>query len=210
MGAAPFWFSPTGTDIALRAGSFQFDGHDFVVGRGVFDPVRHLSGIAFAEQLGDLVAECVPDARSAVDLGTGSGLLAATLARLGLQVTATDVDRAAVACATQNCHGLTVDVRHGDMFSPIEGERFDILVVNPPYERGRSGWLRSSAITSADFLERLGSRAFEFGATVVVGFPIDAAHVLDVTGLDFTLWRAVPTRGRDLGLFVGRSGSTGS
>ena len=182
--------------------SFVFDDHRFVVGHGVFDPVRHLSGIAFAEQLEDVVVEYAPSGGTAVDLGTGSGLLAAKLARRGWSVVATDISTAAVNCATRNCDGLDVDVRHGDMFGPIEGESFDLAIVNPPYERNSPRNRRSRAYTSPDFLEQLGARIHEFVPTVVIGFPADDAVTLQATGLTFTQWRTVKTEGRDLGLFI--------
>ena len=182
--------------------SFVFGQHRFVVGRGVFDPVRHLSGVAFAEQLADLVAEIAPGGRTALDLGTGSGLLAATLARLGMNVVATDISEAAVASATMNCRGLDVDVRRGDMFDPVEGETFDLVIVNPPYERAEPTWRRGTAFTSPDFLGRLGARVHEFAPRLVIGFPIDDAQALRDTGLGLQHWRTVNTAGRELGLFV--------
>lgn len=186
----------------MRSRGFVFDGHDFVVRRGVFDPVKHLSGIAFAEQLGDVLADHAPRARTVLDLGTGCGLLAATLARLGLRVVATDSNQAAVRCARENCAGLNVEVRHGDLFSPVEGERFDLVVVNPPYERRDPAWWQTSALTSSDFLERLGAQVHEFAPRVVVGFPADETATLAATGLDLVAWRTLETSGRPLGLFV--------
>ena len=192
----------------VRSRDFVFDGHQFAVHRGVFDPVRHLSGIAFAEQLGDVLTECAPGAQTALDLGTGCGLHAATIARLGLSVVATDVSEAAVRCAHHNCDGLDVDVRHGDMFAPVEGQRFDLAVVNPPYERGTPNWRTSQAFTSPDFLEKLGAHVHEFASVVVLGFPAVDAAVLDATGLDLALWRTVRTSGRDLALFVSKTSGT--
>lgn len=186
----------------MRARSFTFDEHTFVIHRRVFDPVRHLSGLAFAGELEDLVEQCVPTARTAVDLGTGSGLLAATLARLGLTVVATDISGAAVRCAAQNCRGLDVDVRRGDLFGPVAGETFDVAVVNPPYGRTPPTWFRSSALTSPDFLERLGVQVHEFARIAVLGFPAHEASVLEATGLELVQWRTVQTSGHDLGLFV--------
>jgi len=186
----------------VRSRSFVFDGHEFVVRRGVFDPVRHLSGVAFADQLADVVTEWTPGARRALDVGTGSGLLAATMARLGLAVVATDIDAAAVNCAAQNCEGLDVDVRHGDMFGAVEAEMFDLIVVNPPYERAEPNWRKSVALTSSDFLEKLGARVHSFAPTVVVGFPANDAAALAASGLDLVTWRTVQTRGHALGLFV--------
>ncbi len=188
----------------VRSRKFIFDGHRFGMARGVFDPVRHLSGIAFADQLADIVAHYAPSARTALDLGTGCGLLGATLARLGLKVVATDISEVATRCAMQNCVELDVDVRHGDMFAPVEGETFDLVVVNPPYERSDPTWRHSGAFTSSDFLEKLGANVHEFAPTVVVGFPVDEAAVLGATGLDLVAWRTVETSGHDLGVFVSK------
>ncbi len=76
-----------------------------------------------------------PDA-SALDLCTGSGVLAIAAAQVGYApVVAVDVSRAAVATAALNArlNGVHVDARRGDLFSPVVGRRFDLIVVNPPY-----------------------------------------------------------------------------
>ncbi len=71
------------------------------------------------------------------DLGTGSGAIALALAseRPGWQIIATDRSPAALAVAAGNAArlGLGVEFRHGDWFAPLAGERFDIIVSNPPY-----------------------------------------------------------------------------
>jgi release factor glutamine methyltransferase len=72
------------------------------------------------------------------DLGTGSGAVALALAseRPGWQVLATDSSRDALEVARGNATrlGLTrVEFRHGDWYQPLGGERFDLLLSNPPY-----------------------------------------------------------------------------
>ena len=59
---------------------------------------------------------------------------------LGSQVVAVDIDPDATRCARINAlvHKLEdrIDVRQGDLFAPVEGERFDTVLFNPPYFRG--------------------------------------------------------------------------
>lgn len=79
-------------------------------------------------------AEC-----TVLDVGTGSGAIALALAheRTKARVTATDVSPAALAVAADNAErlGLADRVRflEGSLFEPVAGERFDLVVSNPPY-----------------------------------------------------------------------------
>ncbi|MEV7892205.1 class I SAM-dependent methyltransferase [Streptomyces sp. NPDC002817] len=97
---------------------------------GVFSPVRG--------EYVDLVATAplpVPAPRTAFDLGTGTGVLAAVLARRGCgRVTATDISPRALACARENARRLglaeRVEVTGPGLFP--EG-RADLVVCNPPW-----------------------------------------------------------------------------
>jgi SAM-dependent methyltransferase len=103
---------------------------------GVFAPIRR--------EYVDLIAEApLPAAAAATslafDIGTGTGVLAAVLARRGLRrVVATDVDSRALACARANIDRLglsaQVDVVHADFFP--EG-RAALVVCNPPWVPAR-------------------------------------------------------------------------
>lgn len=84
---------------------------------------------------------------SAVDIGTGSGAIALSLAREGpfAHVVATDISAAALVVAAENAErsglGERVEFRQGDLWDALgAGERFDVVVSNPPYiaeaERG--------------------------------------------------------------------------
>lgn len=72
------------------------------------------------------------------DLGTGSGAIALAIARErpGCQVTATDTSAAALAVARKNAQRLCIsNIRfvEGHWFQPIENDKFEIIVSNPPY-----------------------------------------------------------------------------
>ena len=72
-----------------------------------------------------------------LDLCTGTGALAIAIALQfpGAQVTAADISADALAVARQNIAdtGARVTLRQGDLFAAAAGERFDIIVSNPPY-----------------------------------------------------------------------------
>jgi len=76
---------------------------------------------------------------SVLDLCTGSGVIAIALARElpAARVVATEISAEAAAVARRNAerHGVAdrVDVRVGDLFAPVAGERFDLIASNPPY-----------------------------------------------------------------------------
>jgi release factor glutamine methyltransferase len=76
---------------------------------------------------------------NALDLCTGSGALALVAALAGAAtVTAVDASRRAVVAARFNArlNGVRVRALRGDLFGPVRGERFDVIVSNPPYVPG--------------------------------------------------------------------------
>ena len=72
-----------------------------------------------------------------LDLCTGSGALAAAIKRLrpGAEVWAADISEAALSLAKENAERLGAEVKfvRGDLFSPVTGEKFHVIVSNPPY-----------------------------------------------------------------------------
>ncbi len=95
---------------------------------GVFSPVR-------GEYLDLVAAAPLPATTLAFDIGTGTGVLAALLARRGVRhIVATDQDARALACARENIErlglGAQVDIVQADLFP--QG-RAPLVVCNPPW-----------------------------------------------------------------------------
>lgn len=85
------------------------------------------------------LARVPPEARWRIaDLGTGSGAIALAIAheRPNCQVVATDASAATLAVAQENATRLglaNVTFRQGSWFEPLRGERYELIVSNPPY-----------------------------------------------------------------------------
>lgn len=71
----------------------------------------------------------------ALDLGTGCGVQSLHLARHADRVVGTDVNARALELASLSAalSGTTVDLRNGSLYEPVAGQRFDLIVSNPPF-----------------------------------------------------------------------------
>ncbi|MBS0345762.1 MAG: peptide chain release factor N(5)-glutamine methyltransferase [Proteobacteria bacterium] len=123
-----------GEPMAYILGEREFYGRRFQVSPAVLIPRPE------TELIVDLVREriragSVPP--RILDLGTGSGALAVTLALelQGAEVTAVDLSPAALAVARGNAERLGAAVRfiESDWFSAVDATGFDFIVSNPPY-----------------------------------------------------------------------------
>lgn len=113
-------------------GTARFHGHRFKVTPAVLIPRPE------TEQLVDLIIEENPGSDLRVlDMGTGSGCIAISLARAlkFARVDALDVSRDALAVARDNAASLKVKVRffESDILAPQPAATYDIIVSNPPY-----------------------------------------------------------------------------
>jgi SAM-dependent methyltransferase len=112
---------------------------------GVFSPVRG--------EYVDLVAPALlPIGGTALDIGTGTGVLAAVLARRGVPtVIASDLSPRALACARANVERLglsgQVAVQKADLFPP---ERAALAVCNPPWLPGKASSTLEQAVYDPD------------------------------------------------------------
>jgi release factor glutamine methyltransferase len=131
---------------------------DAIARRARHEPVQYITGVqefygrAFAvtpavliprpetEHLVMAVLALRPAPRRILDIGTGSGILAITLALEvpNASLTATDISSDALAVAQQNARALgaadRIRLRESDLFASLrKGDRFDCIVSNPPY-----------------------------------------------------------------------------
>ena len=123
-----------GEPVAYLIGKREFYGLGFTVTPAVLIPRPE------TELLVDLSLERIPlDSPCRVlDLGTGSGAIALTIARHRplASITAVDISADAVAVAKTNAAQLNVNnvrILEGNWFCELGQERFDLIVSNPPY-----------------------------------------------------------------------------
>ena len=137
-----------GEPIAYLIGEWEFYGLPFRVTPDVLIPRPE------TELLVDIAIEKIKPGDSVLDLGTGSGCVAVSIAnqlafsKVAATVTAVDISPATLAVAQQNANNLGVTVRwiQSDWFAAltvlrgadsenelVEVERFSLIVSNPPY-----------------------------------------------------------------------------
>lgn len=112
-------------------GSQEFYGLDYEVSGDVLIP-RYDTEVLISEAI-----RLALDAKTVLDIGTGSGCIAVSLQKqfVTAMVTATDISGAALAVARRNAakHGAGIEFLLGSLFTPVAGRRFDLIVSNPPY-----------------------------------------------------------------------------
>ena len=121
----------SGEPIAYITGEREFYSLSFAVTPDVLIPRPE------TEMLVELALQRLPPKASVLDIGAGSGAIAVTLAqaRPDARVSACDLSEAALGVAAANAkrHGVNVELRASDLFAAYAGERFDVIVSNPPY-----------------------------------------------------------------------------
>jgi release factor glutamine methyltransferase len=122
-----------GRPIAYITGHREFWSRDFLVTPDVLIPRPD------TELLIELCLTLIPDntATKIIDLGTGSGIIAVTLAaeRPLAQISATDLSFAAlhIAQINANKHQTTINFLHSDWLDNVPTNKFDLIISNPPY-----------------------------------------------------------------------------
>jgi release factor glutamine methyltransferase len=119
--------------VAYITGVKEFYSLEFKVNPGVLIPRPE------TELLVDLAIYYAPQQGVVLDIGTGSGIIAVSLkyCRRDLTVFATDISKDAISVARKNAKAiLGRDLPRfcqGDIFTPVQGMTFDLIVSNPPY-----------------------------------------------------------------------------
>ena len=179
----------------------QMEGIQLVVLPEVFNPAVFRTSPVLVEAINTHARAGM----RVLDLGTGTGVAAIAAAQAGAHVTAVDINPEAVRCTRINAllnHVETrVDVRQGDLFAPVAGIRFDLVVCNPPFFAGKPKSQRDAAWRSENFIERfcaglddvLDGAGF---ALMVFSNHADERGLIDA--LSLAGWRAVSENARDL------------
>jgi methylase of polypeptide subunit release factors len=126
-------------------------GRDAVMGFG--ETTVELCGAAFPKQ----------NVQRVLDLGCGSGTAALLLAKRARASVGVDINPRAIALSKINAaiNGITnIEFRLGDLFAPVEGETFDLIVSQPPFVP------RPAGLGASDFLYG-GPRGDELALTLL-------------------------------------------
>jgi len=136
----------TGEPIAYLVGVREFYGRRFRVTPDVLIP-RPETELLVEQALLHLPADAP---QRVLDLGTGSGCIAITLALERPRATVTAIDRspAALAVARHNTDSLNAQLQFllGNWFDPLTDQRFDLIVSNPPYVAAGDSHLRQGDV----------------------------------------------------------------
>ncbi|MBT0663834.1 peptide chain release factor N(5)-glutamine methyltransferase [Geobacter pelophilus] len=112
-------------------GTQEFYGVEFEVSPAVLIP-RHDTEVLVMEAL-----QRAPQAKTVLDIGVGSGCIALALARSLPEADVCGVEKSpeALKLAQRNAEhlGVRVTLCEGSLFEPFLGQRFDLVVSNPPY-----------------------------------------------------------------------------
>ena len=122
----------SGVPLAYLIGSAGFYGREFLVNENVLVPRPE------TEHLIDEALGFIHGRMKVLDVGTGSGAIACTIAaESNAFVDATDASRAAIELATENARRLGIGDRckfyEGDLIEPIRDNRYDVIIANLPY-----------------------------------------------------------------------------
>ncbi|MCE7697449.1 MAG: class I SAM-dependent methyltransferase [Methanobacterium paludis] len=71
-----------------------------------------------------------------LEIGPGTGIISIIASKTAIKVVAVDINPHAIECTRKNAEHnkvFNIDVREGDLFDPVKGEKFDVILFNTPY-----------------------------------------------------------------------------
>ncbi len=138
---------PVDVDALVKSGLAELDGEQVVARirltpyeglliphEGTVADANAVTGVSVASRtLATLTVR--HQVERALDVGAGSGVEALLAARHADRVVATDVNPRALELArlAARLNGTELELREGSLFDPVAGERFDLIVANPPF-----------------------------------------------------------------------------
>ena len=126
-----------GEPVAYLVGHREFFGRKFAVSPAVLIPRPETELLVEIALASASAGDTAKTTMKTLDLGTGSGCIAVTLAleMPQAQVTGVDAAEAALLVARKNAelHGAKLHLLQSDWFAALGGECFDLIVANPPY-----------------------------------------------------------------------------
>jgi len=126
----------SGRPVQYCVGSEEFYGRSFIVDESVLIPRPETEELVLGT-INRMNKIFENQNLKLADIGTGSGAIALSmkLECPELTVVATDLSEAALSTARKNAQRLAADIdfRLGDLTKPLSGEKFDIVLSNPPY-----------------------------------------------------------------------------
>ncbi len=177
----------------------QVDGVKLIVLPEVFNPVLLRTGVFLAQH--------IPSGSGrALDMGAGSGIGTIFAARRGWHAVGVDINPEAVRCARINVLLNRVEdraeIRGGDLFGPVAGQEFDLVLFNPPFFRGLPRDAADRAWRGTDVLERFAAglpNALAPGGQALLVFSTDGDWLGMLAALDAHSFAAAPLAARDVG-----------
>jgi release factor glutamine methyltransferase len=121
-----------GTPVQYIIGSEEFYGRKFIVNEEVLIPRPETEELVY-----ETLKRINKRELKVVDIGTGSGAIAISLKleQPSLTVYASDIAEESLKVARENADllGAEVEFVQGDLLQPFRGQRFDVVISNPPY-----------------------------------------------------------------------------